>query len=58
MTVYILMQIDINKTFYKFLSPGFSWCHALHSLENNCAVVHTLSKYTEIPNVFSATLTG
>ena len=52
------MQIDINKTFYKFLSPGFSWCHALHSLENNCAVVHTLSKYTEIPNVFSATLTG
>lgn len=52
------MQIDINKTFYKFLSPGFSWCHDLHSLESNCGVVHIISKYTEIPNVFPATLTG
>lgn len=40
----------------KFLPAGFKWCHTLHSLENNCTVVHTLSKYTEIPNTFSAAL--
>lgn len=42
----------------KFLPAGFKWCHALHSLKNNCIVVYTLSKYTEIPKAFSATLTG
>jgi len=42
----------------KFLSADFSYCHVLYTLENNCTVVHILSKYTEIPNVFSVTLTG